>query len=78
MEMPESIDSRFRFVLLAARRAEQLMRGARPRVEGGSTKPTQVAMSEILSNRIRWELKQQAGAPASLIEQDIHSFGSDI
>ena len=32
-KLPEQIDSKFRFVLLAAHRAEQMMRGARPRVD---------------------------------------------
>ena len=32
-KMPEGVDSKFRLVLLVARRAEQLMRGARPKLE---------------------------------------------
>ena len=31
--IPEGVDSKFRLVLLIARRAEQLMRGARPKIE---------------------------------------------
>lgn len=49
------VDSKFRFVLVAAQRAEQLMRGARPKVEAGKRKPTRVAMQEVDSNLIDWD-----------------------
>ena len=53
-EIPEKIDSKFRFVLLASKRAEQMVRGARPKVESVSRKPTRVAMNEVLDDRIEW------------------------
>ncbi|MEO8503692.1 MAG: DNA-directed RNA polymerase subunit omega [Acidobacteriota bacterium] len=53
-EIPEKIDSKFRFVLLASRRAEQMVRGARPRVDIASRKPTRVAMTEVLEDRVAW------------------------
>ena len=53
--LPEKIDSKFRFVLLAAARAEQLMRGARPRVEIDTPKITRLAMEEVLQDRIAWD-----------------------
>jgi len=46
-EIPEKIDSKFRFVLLASKRAEQMVRGARPKVESVSRKPTRVAMNDL-------------------------------
>jgi DNA-directed RNA polymerase omega subunit len=49
------VDSKFRFVLVAAQRAEQLMRGARPKVEAGKRKPTRVAMQEVDANLIDWD-----------------------
>jgi DNA-directed RNA polymerase subunit omega len=51
----DKVDSKFRFVLVAAQRAEQLMRGARPKVEAGKSKPTRVAMQEVRSNLIDWD-----------------------
>lgn len=53
--IPERVDSTFRFVLLAARRAEQLMRGARPRVDAGSPKPTRIALREISDDLVSWD-----------------------
>lgn len=51
----ESIDSKFRYVLLVAERAEQLMRGARPKLEIGGAKPTHVAREEIDQGAVEWE-----------------------
>jgi DNA-directed RNA polymerase subunit omega len=53
--MPSKVDSKFRFVLLAANRAEQLMRGARPKLEAPSRKPTVVAMRELSQGVVEWE-----------------------
>jgi DNA-directed RNA polymerase omega subunit len=55
MQIPEKIDSKFRFVLLAAHRAEQMVRGARPKLEGAARKPTRSAMAEILEDRVNWD-----------------------
>ncbi len=53
--IPEKIDSRFRLVLLAAHRAERMMRGALPKVETHETKPSRVALEEILQDKIVWD-----------------------
>ena len=50
----EQYDSKFRFVLLASTRAEQLVRGARSKVEGVSKKPTRVAMEELKGGLVPW------------------------
>ena len=48
------VDSKFRFVLVAAQRAEQLMRGARPKLDLGRTKSTRVAMNEVNGGLVDW------------------------
>jgi len=53
MEKTE-MDSKFRRVLVAANRAEQLMRGARPKVEAGKKKPTRLAMEEVDQQLVDW------------------------
>ena len=61
---PNRVDSKFRFVLVSAQRAEQLMRGARAKVEvAGRQKPTKVAMQEISSDLVDWDYGP-APAPA--------------
>ena len=52
--LPDKIDSKFRYVLLAARRAEQIMHGATPKLEIPGQKPSRVAMQEIVEERVDW------------------------
>jgi DNA-directed RNA polymerase omega subunit len=52
--IPPRIDSTFRYVLLAARRAEQLMRGARPKTDAVAGKPTRIALREISDDLVEW------------------------
>ncbi|MCG8459017.1 MAG: DNA-directed RNA polymerase subunit omega [Holophagales bacterium] len=61
-EFPDKIDSKFRYVLLSAHRAEQLMRGAPPK-DGEEGKPTVVAMDEVASDAVEWSYGQLDGAP---------------
>ncbi len=61
-KMPEGVDSKFRLVLLVARRAEQLMRGARPRLQTDRPlKPTRLAAAEFEENRVRWDYGEEGG-----------------
>lgn len=58
-EAAPPITSRFLFVDVAAQRAKQLRRGARPRLERLSTAPhklERVAMEEVRSGLIEYEL----------------------
>jgi DNA-directed RNA polymerase omega subunit len=56
--LPEGVDSRFRYVLLVAKRAEQLIQGAQPKMRSRHTKPSRVAMEEIDQEVVRWQLHQ--------------------
>jgi DNA-directed RNA polymerase omega subunit len=54
-ERAPEVDSKFRLVLVAASRAEQLIRGARPKVDSGAKrKSTRVAMDEVASHLVEW------------------------
>ncbi len=71
------VDSKFRFVLVAAQRAEQLMRGARPKVEAGKRKPTRVAMQEVDANLVDWDygpapLPEPAAAETQEATEEVH------
>ena len=54
--LPEGIDSKFRYVLLVSKRAEQLIQGAQPRTRSRHAKPTRVAMEEVEKNVIKWQM----------------------
>jgi DNA-directed RNA polymerase omega subunit len=53
MDEKPTMDSKFRRVLVAAGRAEQLMRGARPKIEA-KRKPTRLALEEVDHGMIDW------------------------
>ena len=55
----DKIDNRFLFVMIAAKRALQLQRGAKPRTDIGIRKPTVVAMLESLENKVQFELPER-------------------
>lgn len=54
--LPEGIDSKFRYVLLVSKRAEQLIQGAQPKMKPRHAKPTRIAMDEIERNVVKWQL----------------------
>jgi DNA-directed RNA polymerase omega subunit len=54
--MPEGIDSKFRYVLLVSKRAEQLIQGAQPKTKPKHAKPTRIAMEEVERNAVKWQL----------------------
>jgi len=68
-----TVDSKFRFVLVAAHRAEQLMRGARPKIEAGKRKHTRIAMDEVNNSLVDWGYgpppPPQEGEPAQEAEE---------
>ena len=56
MENVESIDSKFRFILIAAKRARQIQGGAKPLIHTSSRKPTRIAQEEVRAGVIGFEL----------------------
>ena len=54
--IPE-IDSKYRLILLAAQRAKQIQRGAKPRVDldARKIKPTTIALEEFENNKVNFE-----------------------
>ena len=56
--LPEGVDSKFRYVLLVSKRAEQLIQGSQPKLRSRHAKPTRVAMEEIANNHVKWQLTE--------------------
>lgn len=51
------IDSKFRLVLLAAKRAEQIIQGSPTKVKTNYAKPTYIALEEIQNKAIDYSFK---------------------
>ena len=63
MDVPQSVDSKYRFILLSAKRARQLQSGARPLIQTTSKRPTKVAQLEVGSNLVPFEnLQAETGS----------------
>ncbi len=50
----DEMDSKFRYVLVVAERAEQLLRGARAKLDLPNVKPTRIAQEEIDQEMVEW------------------------
>jgi DNA-directed RNA polymerase subunit omega len=67
-EQVDVIDSKFRFILIAAKRARQLQGGAKPLVHTNSRKPTRIAQEEIRAGVVKWELIPYKNEPPATEE----------
>ncbi len=58
IQAPE-VDSKYRLIILAAKRSKQLQRGARPRIEIDPVKhkPTRIALEEVMRGKINFTVK---------------------
>jgi DNA-directed RNA polymerase omega subunit len=55
-KIPESIGSKYRFIILAGERARQLQNNAKPRIDTQSTKPAVIAMRELELDLLSFEM----------------------
>jgi DNA-directed RNA polymerase subunit omega len=62
----EHVENRFDLVLLAARRARQISRGAEPLVPAENDKPTVIALREIAENLINESSMDEMEARAEI------------
>jgi DNA-directed RNA polymerase subunit omega len=53
------IDSKYRLIILAAKRSKQLQRGARPRIDLDTQKHknTRIALEEVMSGRVNFTVQ---------------------
>ena len=54
------VDSKYRLIILAAKRSKQLQRGASPRIEidPQKHKPTRIALEEVMRGRVHFSIKE--------------------
>jgi DNA-directed RNA polymerase omega subunit len=64
---PPEIDSKYRLIILAAKRSKQLQRGARPRIEIDPTKhkPTRIALEEVIQGTVHFHTKTDGNEAAA-------------
>jgi DNA-directed RNA polymerase omega subunit len=61
--LSQEIDSKYRLIILAAKRSKQLQRGARPRIDIDAVKhkPTRIALEEVIRGTVPFHLKPKDG-----------------
>lgn len=67
-----NVDSKFRFVILASKRAKQLLKGAKPKVKSKTKNPIRIAQSEVRAGVIEYEILPIG--KDEIIEQDDRIF----
>jgi DNA-directed RNA polymerase subunit omega len=58
MDIPQGMDSKFRLILIAAKRARQLQAGAKPLVQAPYKKATKIAMAELAAGLVPVEFPE--------------------
>jgi DNA-directed RNA polymerase omega subunit len=57
---PFPIDSKYRKILIAAKRSKQIQKGAQPRVHLANSKATRVALEEVERGLINFEIVEKS------------------
>jgi DNA-directed RNA polymerase subunit omega len=57
----QEVDSKYRMIILAAKRSKQLQRGAQPRIDidPQKHKPTRIALEEVMRGRVHFDIKEE-------------------
>ena len=58
-KLPDNIDSKYRFIIIASERAKQLQGNAKPKIKTKSTKPSYIAMREVEAGLISFIILPQ-------------------
>jgi DNA-directed RNA polymerase omega subunit len=62
----QEVDSKYRLIILAAKRSKQLQRGATPRIDIDSAKhkPTRIALEEVIRGRVHFSIRESENPAA--------------
>ena len=72
IQLPENFDSIFRYIEVVSQRAEQIIRGAKPRTEERAAKPTLQARDDVDGGTVEWRILTQEELDAqrqAMVEQ---------
>ena len=65
IQIPDNIDSKYRFVILSALRARQIQGGSAPMIKQPSHKATQIAQKELIQGLVKFRVGNSADADSS-------------
>ena len=79
-----NVDSKFRFVILASKRAKQLLKGAKPKVKTKSKNPIRIAQIEARSGLVEYAIlptqkeEFQEQEDRVFIAEGLHDEGPEV
>ena len=71
MQTYGKIDSKFRFVILASKRAKQLLHGSKVKIKTKSRNPIRIAQIEVKAGVIDYEIIQPLREDAAEVEEQV-------
>ena len=69
MKLMDGFDSNHRYILVAARCARQIQSGAKPMIETLTRKPCRVAMQELSSGKVKWQVPEPERSPKAVADE---------
>ena len=70
IQIPDNIDSKYRFVILSALRARQIQAGSQPLLKDPSHKSTQIAQREIIKGLVQFRIPELPVKAVPVEEED--------
>ena len=68
----QKVSNRFSLVMLAAKRAKQIMRGSAPLVPSKDNKAVVTALREVAYGRVWYDMDPSEGTPEDQIQRDLN------
>jgi DNA-directed RNA polymerase subunit K/omega len=73
----KNFDSKFRFVIVASKRAKELLKGAKPRIKGKERNPIRIAQHEVKTGAVEYEIIKSKKEEAQEQEERV-LLGEDV
>jgi DNA-directed RNA polymerase omega subunit len=70
LKTSNEVENKFRFVILAAKRAKQLLRGEKPRLKSKSRNPIRIAQLEVAKGLVHYEIIEPQKEKVSKQEEE--------
>jgi len=64
-------DSKFRFVIVASKRAKQLLKGSKPKIKSKSKNLIRIAQEEVLQGLVEYEIVDSSSEELQVSEADM-------
>ena len=73
MQTYGKVDSKFRFVILASKRAKQILKGAKVKIRSKSKNPIRIAQIEVKTGLVDYEILKTAREDLAEVEEQVLS-----